>query len=64
MLPNKLFRYNGEHWMEIPKETTDTYLYNDEYIEYLIKEIDAGHIDIDELNDDEREEIAKSRQNT
>ena len=64
MLPNKLFRYNGEHWMEIPKETTDTYLDNDEYIEYLIKEIDAGHIDIDELNDGEREEIAKSRQNT
>jgi hypothetical protein len=50
--------------MEISKETTDTYLDNDEYIEYLIKEIDAGHIDIDELNDYEREEIAKSRRNT
>ena len=35
MLPNKLFRFNGDHWMVIPKETTDTYLDNEEYLDYL-----------------------------
>ena len=47
--------------MEIPKETTDTYLDNEEYLDYLKTEIDAGRIDIDELNEDEREQITKSR---
>ena len=61
MLPNKLFRFNGDHWMEIPKETTDTYLDNEEYLDYLKTEINAGRIDIDELNEDEREQITKSR---
>jgi len=58
-LPNRLFKYNGIKWIEVDKEQTDTYAYNDRYIWHLIDQIDQGKYDPDILTDVEREQIAE-----
>lgn len=62
-LPSKLFRYNGSKWIEVDKNLTDSYIYNEDYIKYLINEIDQGKIDIDELTVGERNQITEFLKN-
>jgi hypothetical protein len=57
--PNRLFKYNGSKWIEVEKELTDTYVYNQEYIKYLVEEIEGGRYDPDDLSDTERQQIAE-----
>ena len=59
VLPNKLFRYTGDRWIEISKTNTRAYLDNQEYVAYLKNEIDNRRIDIEDLSQVEQEEIAK-----
>jgi hypothetical protein len=56
-LPNVLYKYNGTKWIEIDKNQTDVYAYEEEYIKYLIDQIDTGKYDPDMLTDVEREQI-------
>lgn len=58
-LPSRLYKHNGTKWIEVKKENTDTYVYNDEYIEHLIDKLQAGEYDVEDLNDQEREQIQK-----
>jgi hypothetical protein len=57
VLPNKVFKYDGRNWIEINKETSNTYLYNTKYLEYLIEMIDKGKYDPELLSDNERAQI-------
>jgi len=57
VLPNKVYKYDGKNWIVINKETSNTYLYNTKYIEYLIDMIDNGQYDPDMLSDNERAQI-------
>lgn len=57
-MPNKLYKFNGERWIEIPKSNTTVYLDNQEYIKYLINEIDNKRIELDDLSQQEQAEIA------
>lgn len=57
ILPNILYKYNGTKWIEIDKTQTDVYAYEEEYIKYLIDQIDTGKYDPDMLTDVEREQI-------
>ena len=57
VLPNKVFKYDGRNWIEINKETSNTYLYNTKYLEYLIQMIDKGEYDPELLSDNERAQI-------
>jgi hypothetical protein len=56
-LPTKLFKWNGVKWIEVDKNVTDTFAYNDEYIDHLIAKIGSGEYDPDLLNPGEREQI-------
>lgn len=56
-LPTKLFKWNGVKWIEIDKNITDTFVYNDNYIDHLIAKIGSGEYDPDLLNPSEREQI-------
>lgn len=56
-LPTKLFKWNGTKWIEIDKNITDTFVYNDNYIDHLIAKIGSGEYDPDLLNPSEREQI-------
>jgi hypothetical protein len=58
-LPSRLFKYNGSKWIEVDKSMTDSYVYDAEYIKFLIAEIEAGHVDPDELSQSERDQITE-----
>jgi len=56
-LPSKLFKWNGTKWIEIDKDSTDSFTYNENYIDHLIAKISTGEYDPDLLNDNERQQI-------
>jgi hypothetical protein len=58
-LPNRLYKFNGKKWIEVDKNQTDVYAYNEMYIKYLIEQIDSGNYDIETLSDVEREQISQ-----
>jgi hypothetical protein len=57
VMPNRVFKFHGQKWIEVSKEKTDTYLYDIEYIKYLITQIDKGIYDVDLLSENEQEQI-------
>ena len=57
-LPTLLYKFNGEKWIEIDKNSTDRYLENDQYVDFLIRKISTGEYDPELLNDSEREKIS------
>ena len=57
-LPNRLFKFNGQKWIEVDKTQTDVYAYEEAYIKHLINEIEVGRYDPESLTDVEREQIA------
>ena len=56
-LPNLVFKFNGSSWIAVDKNQSDTYLFNQEYIKYLIEKIDCGQYDIELLSDHEKLQI-------
>ena len=56
-LPSRLFKFNGTKWIEIDKDSTDSFTYNDNYIDHLIAKISSGEYDPELLNDNERQQI-------
>jgi hypothetical protein len=65
VLPNKVYKFDGQNWIEISKTSSNTYLYNTKYLEYLIEMIDNGQYDPELLSDNERiqiEDYIKSKQ--
>jgi hypothetical protein len=56
-LPARLFKFNGAKWIEVDKNATDSYTYNEEYIKYLIAKINSGEYDVETLSDSEQEQI-------
>ena len=59
MLPNKLYKWNGQKWIEVAKSTTDRYAYEEEYIKYITEKVITGEYDIDDLSKPEQEEVLK-----
>ena len=57
ILPNKVFKFDGARWIEINKINTDSYLFDKEYIKYLIDKLSRGEYDIELLSDNERFQI-------
>jgi hypothetical protein len=55
--PSSLYKYNGEDWIEVDKETSGAYLYNNAYIQHLIEKLGSGEYDPELLNDSERSAI-------
>jgi hypothetical protein len=56
-LPTRLYKFNGNEWIEINKNDTDTYTHNSAYIDHLIAAISAGQYDAEMLTDGERTQI-------
>ena len=56
-MPTKLYKYNGKKWIEVDKNITDTFAYNENYIEHLIEKLASGEYDPELLNHSEREQI-------
>ena len=58
-LPSTLYKFNGNKWIMVDKALTDNYIYNDEYIRHLVKQIELGTVSPDELSITEQEQIAE-----
>ena len=58
-LPTVLYKFNGRDWIEVDKEVSNSYIYEDSYIDHLITRIGSGEYDPDLLSDTEREAIAQ-----
>lgn len=56
-LPTRLFKFTGSKWIEVNKQNTDQYAYNDAYIEMLISKISRGEYEPDWLSEAERQQI-------
>ena len=56
-LPNIVYKHDGNRWIQVNKEKTDTYLYNEKYIQYLINKLDQGEYDPDLLSDNEKTQV-------
>lgn len=53
-MPNKLYKYNGIKWIEVDKSTTDSYAFDERYIDYLIEKLKTGEMDVDDLSASEQ----------
>lgn len=56
-MPNRVFKFEGKDWMEIDKDSTDSYTFDEEYIKYIIAQIKTGEYDIDLLSESERVQV-------
>jgi len=56
-MPNRVYKFEGNNWIEVQKEISDTYLYDEEYIKHLVSKIQTGEYDVDLLSDAERQQI-------
>jgi hypothetical protein len=57
VLPNRVYKFDGSRWIEISKTQSNTYLYDEQYIQYLISKVDTGEYDIDLLSENEKTQI-------
>lgn len=57
VFPSTLHKFNGDQWIEVDKETSGSYVYNDMYIKHLIEKLGTGEYDPELLNDAERTAI-------
>jgi len=66
VMPNRVFKFDGNKWLEQNKELSQSYLEND-YLEFLITKIQSGEYELDQLTSAEKmelEEYLRRTQNT
>ena len=56
-LPNKVYKFDGARWIVVNKTQSTSYLYDQEYIKYLVEKIQSGEYDIELLSDTEKQQI-------
>jgi hypothetical protein len=58
-LPSRLYKWNDKKWIEVDKEKTDQFAYDQMYIKHLIEKIDLGEYEIELLTEIEQEQIQR-----
>ncbi len=61
-LPSRLYKFNGNTWIEVDKELSDQHAYDDAYIDHLIDKISRGEFDPELLTEAERSMIEQKLQ--
>jgi hypothetical protein len=56
-LPERLYKWNSTKWIEVDKNSTDSYTYNQAYIQHLIQKLEAGEYEIEDLNEAEQSQV-------
>lgn len=56
-IPHRVFKYNGEKWIEVDKKMSSVYLSNSAYLQYLVDKISTGEYDPELLTESEQESI-------
>ena len=55
--PSRLFKWNDVKWIEVNKNTTDVYNYNDAYLQFLVEKISTGEYSTDDLSYTEQQQV-------
>ena len=55
--PSRLFKWNDTKWIEVNKNVTGAYAYNDAYIQYLAEQVMSGKYSWDDLTDTEIDQV-------
>ena len=58
-IPHRLFKWNGDKWINVDKTINTSYSFNDAYIQYLVDSVGKGEYDAELLTDNEQEQITK-----
>ncbi len=61
--PARLYKYTGQRWLPVERTSTDSYI-TDEYVEYLIKNLDSRHLTEEDLTENEEFYVNKVRKNS
>ena len=56
-LPSRLFKHNGNNWIQVDKSIADSYTYDEDYLNYLVDKISKGIISTEDLTDSEQDQI-------
>ena len=56
-VPNEMYKFNGYTWIEVDRNQSDIYTYDEAYIDHLIEQIAAGQYNPEWLNERESEQI-------
>lgn len=57
VIPHTVYKWDGTSWISVQKKTTDSYLYDTEYIQYLIDKVGGGEYDVELLSETEKDQI-------
>ena len=57
VLPNRVYKFDGNRWIAVNKDTSRSYLHDQEYIKYLVTKIESGEYDIELLSESEKQQI-------
>jgi hypothetical protein len=55
--PSRLFKWNDKKWIEVNKNTTTAYTYNDAYIQFLAEQVLTGVYTWDDLTEAEVDQV-------
>ena len=61
-LPNQLYKFNGNEWIEVDTHTTNSYTYDIAYLDYLIEKLSTGEYDPELLSANEQEQVTQRLQ--
>lgn len=57
-MPHRVYKFNGDKWINMDKNQNTVYLHNVSYIQFLISKLESGEYDPELLTADEQDEIA------
>ena len=55
--PHRLYKWNGDEWINVDKNKTDSYLDDIEYLRHVVNELTSGGMSIDELSQSEQDAV-------
>ena len=55
--PSRLYKWNGVKWIQVEKDSTDSYAHNDDYIEHVVEKLSSGEYDLEDLTSIEKERV-------
>ena len=58
-LPSRLFKWNDKKWIEVDKNVSDRYAYDEEYIKHLVEKLQSGEYSYDLLSITEQDQITR-----
>ena len=58
-LPSRQYKWNGQKWIEIDRDVSDSLAYDEEYIKHLIERLDRGEYDVELLSATEQDQIQR-----